>query len=75
MTKTDAFDFLPITFVLNTLDSNFDSQQTNFLNFYYSLSPPAANTKPKTSLSIVKKSLFTGLLTLDKRITAVHSKY
>jgi hypothetical protein len=73
--KINAFEFIPITFVLNTLDVSFEWQQGQFLNFYYKLTPPLGNTKLKTSLQIVKKSLVSASLLMEKKMHTVHSKY
>jgi hypothetical protein len=34
LNKINAFDFLPLTFIVNTLDSNFEGQQKAFLDFF-----------------------------------------
>jgi hypothetical protein len=33
--KINVFEFIPLTFVLNILDSNYESEQAQFLNFYH----------------------------------------
>lgn len=74
--KLNAFQFLPLTFVLNTLDSSFEAQQTHFLNFYYQNGgywPP--NAKQKTSLQIRKKPISNSSIFLEKKINPATSKY
>lgn len=73
--KMNAFEFLPLTFILNTLDSNFEGQQGQFLSFYHQLTPPPQNSKAKSVLNIVKRSLLASSVFFDKKIHTVHSKY
>ena len=74
LSKVNAFEFLPPTFVLNTHDAAFDSQQANFLAFYYAHAPdPPA--KQKTALQIRKRTSLGGSFAVDKNAHTVHCKY
>lgn len=71
----NAFEFIPITFILNTLDSNFEGQQASFLHFYND-NNQIKPTKPKTILMIKKKmSNMMNSLLIDKKINPLFSKY
>lgn len=75
LNKINAFEFIPLTFILNTLESTFEAQQTHFLNFYYEHTPQQPNSKQKSSLSIMKRPILSGSISLDKKTQPVHSKY
>lgn len=60
---------------MNTLDNNFDIQQSNFINFYNENNPIKIN-KPKNTLMIRKKSInMSNSLQLDKKQHLTYSKY
>ena len=72
--KMNAFQFMPVTFVLNSLDANFDNQMTSFLNFFYNYHPSPPD-KRRVSLGIRKR--FMGVqrpLIIDRKISWYHSK-
>jgi hypothetical protein len=73
--KINAFEFIPLTFVLNTLDRNFDTQQSSFIAFYND-NNVKKEEKAKTSLAIRKKSInMSNSLQLDKKQHFSQSKY
>jgi hypothetical protein len=72
----NAFDFLPITFVLNTLDNAFDAQQAAFIAFFNDHTHNPKDGKAKTSLLIRKRAINMGSsLHVDKKQLALTSKY
>jgi len=72
--KINAFSFLPITFVLNLVDSDFEIDQAIFLNFYNENRPKYKEEVASLHLRR-RRANPNNTIALDKKIHARYSKY
>lgn len=73
--KYNAFEFIPLTFVLNILDSNFESEQARFLSFYRQFQPNKDAAEISTLSLRRRRGNPNHLLPIDKTIHSHFCKY
>jgi hypothetical protein len=73
--KINLFEFAPLTFVLNLLDSDYESEQARFLHFYHQNSPKKDAPEPTGLALRRRRGNPNHLLLVDKTIHANFCKY